>query len=208
MVFSWSCSGVIDINTLIKFDDATASSIKAVFVVFDKPPYAVIARQLRHRDAQGPRRQEARRPRNHGQFRAMADLRQGQRHRYRQGRGRKVGVPVREPMLASGEVDAVTGCAFIFYIDLKDHGVPRTSLALLPMADYGVALYGDAIIVAPKFVADKPDAVQEFLRAYVKALKETVRDPAGAIEAVLRRNDAPTGISSSNACAWRSPTTS
>ena len=57
------------------------------------------------------------------------------------------------------------------------------------MADYGVKLYGDAILVAPNFAQEKPDAVRAFLRAYVKALKDTMRDPALAVDAVLRRND-------------------
>jgi len=61
---------------------------------------------------------------------------------------------------------------------------------VLLMADYGVELYGDAIAVAPGFAAKKPHAVQGFLRAYVKALKDTVRDPVRAVEAVLRRNSA------------------
>jgi len=58
------------------------------------------------------------------------------------------------------------------------------------MADYGVNLYGHAIIVNPKFAAEHPDAVKGFLRAFVKGLKETVKTPAAAIGAVLKRNDA------------------
>ena len=45
------------------------------------------------------------------------------------------------------------------------------------MADYGVNLYGNTIIVNPKFAAEKPDAVKGFLRAFVKGLKDTVKDP-------------------------------
>jgi NitT/TauT family transport system substrate-binding protein len=37
------------------------------------------------------------------------------------------------------------------------------------MADYGVELYGDAIMVNTGFAAEKPEAVKAFLRAYVKA---------------------------------------
>ena len=40
------------------------------------------------------------------------------------------------------------------------------------MADYGVNLYGNAIIVNPKFAADHPDAVKGFLRAFLKGLEE------------------------------------
>ena len=37
-----------------------------------------------------------------------------------------VGFPVREPMLAAGEVDAITGCSFTSYVDLKAAACPRT----------------------------------------------------------------------------------
>ena len=57
------------------------------------------------------------------------------------------------------------------------------------MADYGVNLYGNAIIVNPKFAAEKPDAVKGFLRAFVKGLKDTVKDPATAVDSVIKRND-------------------
>ena len=101
-----------------------------------------------------------------------------------------VGLPVREPMLAAGEVDAITGASFTAYVDLKERGVPPEDLVVLLMADYGVELYGDAIMASPKFAQEKPEAVRAFLRAYVKALQDTVRDPARAVDAVLRRNDA------------------
>ena len=60
---------------------------------------------------------------------------------------------------------------------------------LLVMADHGVNLYGNAIIVGQKFAAEKPEAVKAFLRAFVKGLKETIRTPATAIESVLKRNE-------------------
>jgi NitT/TauT family transport system substrate-binding protein len=96
-------------------------------------------------------------------------------------------LPVREPMLAAGELDAVTGYSFTSYINLKDRGVPADDLVVLLMADYGVKLYGNAIMAAPNFAQEKPDAVRGLLRAYMHALKDTVRDPARAIESVLRR---------------------
>ena len=48
---------VSDINLLIKFRDANGTAIRALFTVFDKPPYAVVARKshgvLAPRDLQG-----------------------------------------------------------------------------------------------------------------------------------------------------------
>jgi NitT/TauT family transport system substrate-binding protein len=183
--------GVADINTLIKFDDATASSIKAVFVVFDKPPYAVIARRSRGiatpKDLEGKKLGAPAGDDSFAQWPIFAKVNGIDPAKVAV---ETVGAPVREPMLAAGEVDAVTGCAFTVYVNLEDRGVPPDDLTLLAMADYGVALYGDAIAVAPKFAADKPDAVQAFLRAYVRALKDTIRNPALAVDAVLHRSDA------------------
>src|SRR6185436_1057006 len=100
-----------------------------------------------------------------------------------------VGFPVREPMLASGEVDAITGFSFSSYINLKDRGVPANDITVLLMADYGVNLYGNTIMVNPKFAAEKPEAVKGFLRAFTKGLHETIKNPATAVESVLKRND-------------------
>jgi len=57
------------------------------------------------------------------------------------------------------------------------------------MADYGVNLYGNAVFVNPKFAADKPEAVRGFLRALVKGIRDTVKDPDAAVDTVLKRND-------------------
>src|SRR5262249_25216322 len=57
------------------------------------------------------------------------------------------------------------------------------------MADYGVELYGNAIIVNPKFAAERPDAVKGFLRAFLKGLKETAKNPTGALDSVMKRNE-------------------
>jgi NitT/TauT family transport system substrate-binding protein len=92
-------------------------------------------------------------------------------------------------MLAAGQVDAVTGFSFSSFVNLKDRGVPVEDIVVLLMADYGVNLYGNAIIVNPKFAAEKPEAVKGFLRAFLKGLRDTVKDPAQAVESVLRRNN-------------------
>ena len=178
---------VADLNLLIKLRDQSATGAKAVFVVFDKPPAAVIARRSRGLSVPGdlagkilaaPANEPA-----SARWPIFAKLNGIDTEKVRI---ENVGLPVRDPMLAAGEVDAITGCAFISYIDLKERGVPKDDLAVWQMADYGVELYGATIIASENFITEKPDAVRGFLRAYVKALKETVRDPASAIEAVLR----------------------
>jgi NitT/TauT family transport system substrate-binding protein len=94
-----------------------------------------------------------------------------------------------ESAMAAGQVDAITGLSFSSFIDLKDKGVPVDDIAVLLMADYGVVLYGSAIIVNSKFAAEHPDAVKGFLRAFMRGLKETIKQPSTAIVSVLKRNE-------------------
>jgi NitT/TauT family transport system substrate-binding protein len=182
---------VSDLNLLIELRDQVATGVKAVFVVFDKPPAAIIARRSRGVAA----------PRDLAGKTLAAPAGEPATARWpifakttgidiAKVKVENVGRAVRDPMLASGEVDAVTGSSFTSYVDLKDRGVPRDDLAVWLMADYGVELYGDAIMASETFVAEKPAALRGFLRAYVKALQDTVRDPAGAIDSVLPRSDA------------------
>ena len=86
--------------------------------------------------------------------------------------------------------------------------MPVDDIVVMLMADYGVNLYGNTIIVNPKFAAEKPEAVKAFLRAFLKGLKETVDDPSDAVDSVIKRNDVAKKPSSSSGCRWRSRTTS
>ena len=57
------------------------------------------------------------------------------------------------------------------------------------MAENGLDLYGNAIMVNSDFAAKNPNAVKGFLRAMVKGVRDTVKDPASAVDGVLKRND-------------------
>ena len=92
-------------------------------------------------------------------------------------------------MLVSGHVDAITGFSFSTYINVKHSGVAQDDIVVMLMANYGVKLYGNTIMVNPSFAADKPQAVRGFLRGFLKALKDTTKEPAAAIKSVLKRNE-------------------
>ena len=183
--------GFGDINSLIKFRDANPGTpIKAVFMVYNKPPFAIVGRKSRGVSA--PKDLEGKKlgaPPPDGAYAQWPIFVQANGIDASKVTIVSVGFPVREPMLASGEVDAITGFSFSSYINLKDRGVPANDITVLLMADYGVNLYGNTIMVNPKFAAEKPEAVKAFLRAFVKGLQETVKNPAGAVESVLKRND-------------------
>ena len=58
------------------------------------------------------------------------------------------------------------------------------------MADYGVNLYGNAILVNAKFADENPEAVKAFLRAFTKALKDSLSKSSVAIDSVIKRSGA------------------
>jgi NitT/TauT family transport system substrate-binding protein len=183
--------GFGDINSLIKFRDANPNTpIKAVFMVYNKPPFAIIGRKSRGvakpKDLEGKKLGA---PAPDGAYAQWPIFVEANGIDASKVTIENVGFPVREPMLAAGQVDAITGFSFSSFINLKEKGVAVDDITVLLMADYGVNLYGNAIIVNPKFAAEHPDAIKAFIRAYLKGLKETIASPATAVDSVLKRND-------------------
>jgi NitT/TauT family transport system substrate-binding protein len=183
--------GFGDINTMIKFRDQNPGKpIAAVFMVYNRPPFAIVTRKsrgiTRPKDLEGKRLGAPAADTSFAQWKIFAQANQIDPSKVTI---ENVGFPVREPMLAAGQVDAITGLSFSSYLELKDRGVQVDDIVVLLLADYGVDLYGSAIMVNPKFAAEKPDAVKGFLRAFLKGLKDTVKDPASAVHAVVKRID-------------------
>jgi NitT/TauT family transport system substrate-binding protein len=183
--------GFGDINSLIKFRDANpATPIKAVFMVYNKPAFSIVSRKSR--GVEKPKDLEGKvlgAPAADGAYAQWKIFVQANSIDASKVKIENVGFPVREPMLQNGQVDAITGFSFSSFINLKSMGVPVDDIVVMLMADYGVNLYGNTIIVNPKFAAEKPDAVKGFLRAFVKGLKDTVKDPSTAVDSVIKRND-------------------
>jgi NitT/TauT family transport system substrate-binding protein len=183
--------GFGDINSLIKFRDANPGTpIKAIFMVYNKPPFSIVGRKSRGvvkpKDLEGKKLGA---PAPDGAFAQWKIFTQANGIDASKVTIENVGFPVREPMLAAGQVDAITGFSFSSYINLKDRGVPVDDITVILMADYGVNLYGNAILVNPKFAAEKPEAVKKFLIAFLKGLKETVKNPDASVASVVKRND-------------------
>ena len=183
--------GFGDINSLIKFRDANPSNaIKAVYMVYNKPAFSIVGRKSR--GVSKPKDLEGKTlgaPAPDGAYAQWKIFVQANGIDASKVKIENVGFPVREPMLQNGQVDAITGFSFSSFINLKSMGVPVDDIVVMLMADYGVNLYGNTIIVNPKFAAEKPEAVKGFLRAFTKGLKDTIANPSAAVDAVIKRND-------------------
>ncbi|MBC7579987.1 MAG: ABC transporter substrate-binding protein [Tardiphaga sp.] len=178
-----------DINALVRYRDAAdAIPVKAVFVLLNKAPYAIVARKSRGVTSLGSLE---------GKTIGVAEgdlairlwpaLARRNGIKAAQVKQEKISAAVREPMLSAGQVDAVTGFSFLSAVNLRDRGVPADDLAVFRFSDYGSAAYGLALIVNAKFAAEKPEAVKGFLRPVAAGTQLAITDPARAIDDVISR---------------------
>jgi NitT/TauT family transport system substrate-binding protein len=182
---------LVDINELIRFRDKSgAPRIKAVFVLFNKSPYAIVARKSRGihalSDMQGKTLGVAE---DDLSIRLWPALARQNGIKLASVKQDKISAAVREPILSAGQVDAVTGFSYVSAVNLRDRGIPADDLAVFRYADYGCDAYGFAVIVNPAFAAAKPEAVKGFLRAVIGGMHLTVRDLGRAVDEVVNRMD-------------------
>jgi NitT/TauT family transport system substrate-binding protein len=96
--------------------------------------------------------------------------------------------PLRETMLARGDIDAITGFSFTSLLNLEARGVKLEDVVTLPYADHGVKLYGNVIIASPKLIRENPAAVKAFLVAFAKGAKEVMVNPDASVEYLKQRD--------------------
>ncbi len=184
--------GFGDINTVVKFlDQNPGAPVTAVMMVYDKPAFAIVGR--RSQGVETPKDLEGRilgAPPPDGawaQFPAFASANGLDVSKITVD---PVGFPVREPMLAEGKVDAIAGFSFSAVLNLKRLGVPADDISTLLMADHGLDLYGNAILVNTDWAEANPETLTAFLRAVGKGWADAVANPQAAIDAMMPRNPA------------------
>jgi NitT/TauT family transport system substrate-binding protein len=96
--------------------------------------------------------------------------------------------PLRETMLARGEVDAITGFYFTSLLNLNARGVKDEDVVALKYPDHGVRLYGNVVLANQRFIDQNPKAIAGFLRALARGVREVVADPDASIKYVKERD--------------------
>ena len=181
-----------DVNALVKFlADQPDAAVEAVYMMYDKPPFAVIGRKSQGVSAD-PKSLEGKTlgaPPPDAAFAQWAAFVDAADIDTSAITIENVGFPVREPMLAQGQVDAIFGYAFSSVLNLKAQGVADDDIVAIMMADNGLDLYGNAVMVNTGWAEENPEAVESFLRALVKGVLATIADPADAVKSVMSRNE-------------------
>ncbi len=176
-----------DINALIRYRDKEGTApVKAVFMLYNRAPYAIIARKSRGITSfSGLEGKTVGLVDDDLAARLWPALARQNGVRLNKVKVEKISAAVREPLLSAGQVDAVSGFAFLSGINLRNQGVPANDLEILRYADFGGAVYGHALIVNPKFAIENPDAVKSFVRATIAGIRLAMKEPGRAIDAVI-----------------------
>ncbi len=183
--------GFFDINSLVKFRDQNPDKqVTAVLMIYDKPPFAIgtTAKSAisKPKDLEG---KILGAPAADGAFAQWKAFVKENGIDESKVKIENVGFPVREPMLADGKVDAITGFSFSMYFNLLQKGLKPDEIKMILMADHGLVLYGNAIMVNPDFAKANPKVVASFVRATIKGVLDTIKDPDSAIKSVMKRNE-------------------
>jgi NitT/TauT family transport system substrate-binding protein len=93
---------------------------------------------------------------------------------------------LREATVYQGQADAVVGHLNTVVTGLHALGVTDSELTIMPYADYGVSLYGNAVIVKPAWAAAHADAMRSFVKCAIAGIQGTLSDPKGSVDLMTK----------------------
>lgn len=182
--------GFGDINSMMEFNARNpGKELVAVFIVYDAAPFSVFT--LKRSGIDDPKKLEGKTlaaPAGDAGRRLFPIFAEAVGIDPAKVRFVNVDAPLREPTLARGQADGITGFYFTSLLNLKAINVPEADLNVFRFSDYTKFLYGNAVIVRPDFASKNPEAVRAFLRALVKGFKDTFTNPDEAVESVRKRD--------------------
>lgn len=96
---------------------------------------------------------------------------------------------LRESFLLQGQVDAISGFSTSALPGLLKGGKKLDDINVFYYNDNGLDFYGNTILSKASFVEQNPDTVKAFVKAYMRGLQDTLKDPSAALDAVMASDD-------------------
>lgn len=181
--------GFGDINALIEFKSRNPDAkVKMVAVVYVRAPHSLVT--LRGRGISEPKDLEGKRlgaPAGDAARRMFPVFARSVGVDSTKVEWVTMDIPLREPMLARGEVDAVTGFYTTIVLNLLNLNISEADIVVFKYSDY-LPIVGNGVIVNEDFLKRNPEAVRRFLRALIRAIKYTIENPDEALEYVFKRD--------------------
>lgn len=88
------------------------------------------------------------------------------------------------PMLMNGGTDAIIAWVTNIALFADQAEATGNELVVLPWSDAGLELYSSSVVASEKFLSERPDVAERFMRAFDKSLKFTHDNPRQAAEAL------------------------
>ncbi len=94
---------------------------------------------------------------------------------------------LRDTMLRTGQVDAVSGFLFTVHFNLVGLGIPEADILGWPYAEHGLDIYGSGVFVRAEWLERNQETATRFVKASVDGLKLLLNDIPGGMAALKRR---------------------
>jgi NitT/TauT family transport system substrate-binding protein len=95
---------------------------------------------------------------------------------------------LRDSLFAQGKFDAIIAFRDSL-LNVRSMGVDPASIAVISYSDYGLNLYGNAMIASRKIIQENPDALKKAVDAVAKGWRDAVRNPDAVVDALVKRNN-------------------
>ncbi|WP_244549231.1 ABC transporter substrate-binding protein [Bradyrhizobium canariense] len=179
-----------DINSMMEFNTKNPDKpqLIAVMMVFDRPPLSIMTFDTSiktPRDLEGKKVVTSQGESNLRLFPLFAKLNGIDRSKVTFV---NVQPQLRESLMMRGEGNAVTGFYYASYESFKALGADMPKLTTLMYADYGLKVYGNAVIVSKSLVDSKPDVIRRFNLALISSLRDTMKQPE-VVAPLLKKRD-------------------
>ncbi len=96
--------------------------------------------------------------------------------------------PPYENYLLLGRVDAVPGYIDAEVPELEAKAGGPGSLSIMQGSDFGYTVYGSGLFTSEKVIAEKPDLVERFVKAYLQAFADVIQNPEEAADIIVQAN--------------------
>jgi NitT/TauT family transport system substrate-binding protein len=183
-------AGFGDLNALIDLaSKRPAEAPVAVFMLYNTPPFTIAVKK--DSPIKTPKDFEGKTiggPANDGALKLFPALAKVAKFDANKVNISNMAPNLREQMLLRGQVDGVFGYINTIWFSAKLVGIdPEKDLRFINYGNHGMDLYSNAVMFSRALVKDNPKAVQGFVKALNRAIKETIANPDAAMDAVMAR---------------------
>ncbi|MDB5610985.1 MAG: NitT/TauT family transport system substrate-binding protein [Bradyrhizobium sp.] len=185
-----------DINSMMEFNTKNPDKpqLIATMMVFDRPPLSIMTFDpsiKTPKDLEGKKIVTSQGESNLRLFPLLAKLNGIDRSKVTFV---NVQPQLRESLMMRGEGNAVTGFYYASYESFKALGADMPKLKTLMYADFGMQVYGNAVIASKALADSKPDIVRRFNLALINSLRDAMKKPE-IVAPLLKKRD-PTIVES------------